>query len=336
MCWEIDEEAIAAMSLSHDTQFGGGFHGGETSFAQLYMRLITDAAVNASQSSANLYLDVVAAFATMLRRIILDIEDGDEKWLASLRHAGFSDADIHVIYDHVCDHSWLQNVTTELCRNDFSDPASIDCKLMEQLYSNSWVSQEGIPNVLSIGSGSNAGTPLADLVHSMCMSRVLTYFREALSSLGLDSFIAIGQETLHVHDVSFIDDVAIPVIANASTLCKKVGDVADCAYESFSSFGMLLNSSPGKSEAVLGFYGPGSKAAKKAVFVANDTIPIKAGAYSALRVVSCYQHVGTLSPSSCDVGEEVSKRNGMMRSESRNLSRRFLEFRASVLRRRSV
>ena len=31
-----------AVALSKDTQFGGGFHGGETAFVQLYMRLVID------------------------------------------------------------------------------------------------------------------------------------------------------------------------------------------------------------------------------------------------------------------------------------------------------
>ncbi len=77
-----------AMNLSHDTQYGGGLNGGETAFAQLYVRLVIDYAVNSSTSCSTLYLDVVAAFATMLRRVIFDSDSGDEAWLASLAKAG--------------------------------------------------------------------------------------------------------------------------------------------------------------------------------------------------------------------------------------------------------
>ena len=53
--------------------------------------------MNSITSCSTLYLDVVAAVATMLRRVIFDSDSGDEAWLASLAKAGFSKDDI----DHI-------------------------------------------------------------------------------------------------------------------------------------------------------------------------------------------------------------------------------------------
>ena len=116
----------------------------------------------------------------------------------------------------------------------------------------------------------------------MCMSRVLSLLRKSLSHNGLESFIDIGLQRVKVHDVSFVDDVALPVLCDPAGLCDKIGKTTDCAIEVFSSFGMKLNFSPGKSEATVGFFGPGRRCAKKQLFLANDCIPI-AGGCSLLR-----------------------------------------------------
>ncbi len=42
-----------------------------------------------------------SAFATLLRRIVFDIDQGDEHWLNSLAKAGFTQEDITHIYDFV-------------------------------------------------------------------------------------------------------------------------------------------------------------------------------------------------------------------------------------------
>lgn len=52
-------------------------------------------------SCAMLFLDVVTAFAKMLRRSVFSVEEGDERWLQQLKAAGFSDADVKAIFDAV-------------------------------------------------------------------------------------------------------------------------------------------------------------------------------------------------------------------------------------------
>jgi hypothetical protein len=41
----------------------------------------------------------------MLKRIIFDVDEGDEKWIARLLAAGFSKLDVDAIYVYVCDHA---------------------------------------------------------------------------------------------------------------------------------------------------------------------------------------------------------------------------------------
>ena len=95
------------------------------------------------------------------------------------------------------------------------------------------------------------------------MSRVLSVFRATLAADNLDSVVQVNGKTHKANEVSFVDDVAIPVFASAGNLCHKIGEVANRAYTVFTSFGMKLNFNPGKSEATVGFSGHGMKAARR-------------------------------------------------------------------------
>ena len=170
--------------------------------------------------------------------------------------------------------------------------------------------------MVHVTNGSSAGTPLADLVYSMAMSRVLSVLRDTLNKDGLCSAMASSGFHHNVVDVSFVDDVAIPCLGCASEIIAKTGRVASSAFSVFRTFGMTLNFKPGKSEAILGFFGPGTKAAKQELTMANHLIPITAGDDTHIRVVSSYQHLGTCIGIYMNMCEEVTKRNGMMRAES--------------------
>ena len=87
--------------LCVDSQFGGGLNGGETAIAHLYLRLFVDSIIFSRKSGAIVFYDVCSAFATLLRRIIFDIDQGDEHWLKQLSLAGFTQDDIDHIYNFI-------------------------------------------------------------------------------------------------------------------------------------------------------------------------------------------------------------------------------------------
>ena len=312
----------AASALSVSTQFGGGMHGGETAFAHLYLRLIIDSCIESRLSCAVLFFDVVAAFAQMLRRIVFNLDAGDEVWLASLSAAGFSDEDIRIIYDCLCSHDWVSSMCDAVNIDIQDSSVPLDFRYAEQIFNHSWVSQEHIPNILSVTKGSGAGMPLADLVYGMAMSRVLTCLRLDIADKGLASYINCGGSMHLINDVSFVDDVAIPVAASADTIVNKSTSVVSCVCNVFRVFGMTLNFKPGKSEGIIGFYGPKSRIARIEFASNSCTVRIELGDFSSdFRFVSCYQHLGTSVGIHLHMREEVSKRCGMMRNEARNLSK---------------
>ena len=101
-----------------------------------------------------------SAFATLLRRIVFDIDQGDEHWLNSLAQAGFTQEDITHIYDFV-KQNFFDNVdsgSSDFTRNN------VVFDLTQQWYTNTWTSQEFIPNVTCTTIGSAAGTPCPDFI----------------------------------------------------------------------------------------------------------------------------------------------------------------------------
>ncbi len=97
-----------ALKLCVDSQFGGGLNGGETAIAHLYLWMFVDFINDTNKSGAIFFYDVCSAFATLLRRIVFDIDLGDEHWLNNLTNAGFTQEDISQIYDLVRTSFFLQ------------------------------------------------------------------------------------------------------------------------------------------------------------------------------------------------------------------------------------
>lgn len=95
---------------------------------------------------------------------------------------------------------------------------------------NTWMSQEGIPGVFVTDAGCLAGTPLADLLFTITISRVLYIFRKSIVSDDLLSYVQVNGNWHQLDDVSFVDDTACPVTGKADEVVQKVTAVARVAF----------------------------------------------------------------------------------------------------------
>ena len=309
-----------ANSLVLQSQFGGGLNGGETAFTQLYIRIVCEATKVQQLSCACLFIDVVAAFASMLKRIIFVIGEGDEAWLAKLAAAGFSKSDIDCIYEYVLDHSSMYSHVFD--DSDVGKANAFNFSLAEQWYERSWATQDGLPHIIKVNSGSSAGVPLADLLYSLAMARILTNLRDGISGSGVGSEIGVGGGNFVVHEASVVDDVVILVVCNSLGLCRKVSEVCSVVISVFGMFGLDINFSPGKTEVSICLRGPGSKEVRRQIAVGGGSIKVvhKFGSVQLL-VVSSYRHVGTNFSSDCRPDLDVALKCGIMRHESSMLNR---------------
>jgi len=325
-----------AKKIVYPTQFGGGFNGGETSFTHLYVRCAMEASIAARMSCAVLFIDVIAAFASLLRRIVFDCDDGDEIWLRKLRAAGFDNDDIAAILEYVKQmSSWDIDCEGKLIPN-LNDGSSMSINMAKEWYRNTWISQEGISNVMLTVMGSLAGTPLADLVYTVAMARILCKLRSSLESNGLMSSVVINGNTHELQDASFVDDDSWPITGSASNIVSKTVSVAKTAFDTFASYAMPLNFEAGKSEAVVQFAGDGKREALRKMSKGAHVVNFSAigGRIVSLRFVDGYKHVGTKLAAGARLGGEVSMRCGAMRSGSYRLRKCVLKNQSIVLDKR--
>ncbi len=82
--------------------------------------------------------------------------------------------------------------------------------------------------------------PPADLLYSVAMSRVLITLRKALHAEGLAFYLNMGERQLPLQDVSFVDDMALPIVSTAENLVEYVSRVCTVTHLTFQVFGMIF------------------------------------------------------------------------------------------------
>ncbi len=260
-----------------------------------------------------MFVDIITAFAVLLRRTIVNESDADELWLRRLSCSGFSQEDIDVIYGVITDHSWLiahDSLPYEQSKNTFL------AQLSSCYYRNTWFSQQSLPNVVHTTRGSMAGMPLADIIYALASSRVLGKFHCALISEGLTSSIADRDNLpLQLLEVTYCDDTAVPVISDALGLVDKASLVTEVAVTVFMSFGLHVSFDNGKTEAVAYFCGFGSTIAQRALAAVGSCSMFSfLGVSYTLNFVKSYKHLGSHFSVSNELRLEIVSKAGYIKS----------------------
>jgi len=307
--------------MAWGTQFGSGLNGGETCMAHLYIRNAFELCAHAKVSSSVLFLDVVAAFASMLRRIVFDVDHGDEAVICQLRECGFTEDDIEAIYAHIKLFAFATDGLGAVY-SGYDNSMKIAFELVNQTYTNTWMSSDGIPSVISSGQGCSAGTPMADLIYCVAMSRVLITLSKTLEKEGLTSSVNCGGVDVQLRDVSYHDDTALMIAAPAFEIIDKTAKVAAVCVDVFKIFFFALNWKTNKSEAIVSFKGRGAKGAKRnLIFNLGNQVTVNTLAGNVvLRFVDSYVHLGSRTTScASNVGLEVARRAAIINREARKL-----------------
>ena len=306
-----------AQNLVGDFQFGSGLNGGETAFPHLYIRLIHDYLTNNRIPGALIFVDVTTAFASLLRRILFDTEQGDEAWYRKLHDSGFTHNDIADIRDFM-----LEVFDDHL---GVDPPPQLPYTYMHNQYTNTWFTNEYIPHAVHTTRGSMAGMTMADVMYSMSFAKVLKVLVNSLRNKGLIPTVN-AHTSFELLPAAFFDDVVISII---STHCNKVIHdsmcVADIIITVFNMFGLTVNMKPGKTASMPLLCGPGLKKVmltlQESQYVIQSS-PESANQFS-LIFSKTYKHMGTKYSAYFGMAEEVSTRCAIMRSGIRQYSKIF-------------
>jgi len=218
------------------------------------------------------------------------------------------------IYDEVCQSLWQTLEVNSVC-----------IALMTCMYQYTWASSEGLSGVIHTRTGSCAGTPVADLMYVVAISKVIFKLRKRLEADELNSSIEVAGVTCDLLDVGYVDDTAIPIVASCAELVNKTTMIAKTACAVFASFFMQLNFNPGKSEAMATWRGKGAKLERRRLARDGNVSSF----YSCermyqLRFVDRYRHLGTVTTVCNNDNAEVAIRSTILRTEARKLAKNIL------------
>ena len=147
------------------TQWGSGLHYGSTEVAHLYIKSVFDLARVQQKCVAVLFLDVTTAFASLLREFLIptmQTKNPSDQFIKVLEGRNFSPEQIAKIFDVANNEKRWKD-----CGGD-----EHSLRLVSSFYDSNWNSIEGVCGVISVLTGSMAGSCLADLMFTCSVSGV--------------------------------------------------------------------------------------------------------------------------------------------------------------------
>ena len=164
--------------------------------------------------------------------------------------------------------------------------------VLDDLYCHTWFAMETIAGVAQTSRGTQAGTPIADVLFAVAIGRVFKTVRQELIDAGLAStarmpgdpsvFEGLGvnaSDEVVFNEISFVDDAVFPVLAKPASLVDAVRATAEIVHVVFLRHGFAINYGPGKTEGLCMWAGPSS-------WRLGDGLPWRMAARSSARRVA--------------------------------------------------
>ena len=279
-------------------QHGSGLNGGACDLAHLHISQGLVFAMRKNKSSAVVFLDIAAAFASLMRCVAIPSDAAaDTEWRDYLLQLGFANDEANAVLALACDTLRWASVGSE--------PHFI--ALLQEAHASTWFSIEGIRTVVRYFGGVPAGTSLADLFFCAGCSRVITCFRcellqknllfhSGIDQVELDSFWGGPQLELQpelFQMSAFMDDLAVPLIADTpSRILPMVQTTCEVAHSVSTKFSFLLNFAIGKTHAIVRIVGAGADPVRQQLLNDHFAVHFSSGGLQfEVPIVDAYQHL---------------------------------------------
>ena len=135
------------------SQTGSGLGGGATDTAHLTLRSAFEAHRSCRQCVVAFFVDIQTAFVAVQRALLFSNPESDEAFLCALRDLGLADDDVQQLY--------LEAIAAARATSGFSN--NHDEAFLVAMHTWTWVSGNGISEVLHTRRGTLAGMALADV-----------------------------------------------------------------------------------------------------------------------------------------------------------------------------
>ena len=239
------------------------------------------------------FLDVVAAFYQMIREGIFVVPQTRDEWLRFLGQAQWHPLD-------------AQNLLSLLDR-----PISVIAQSMPEhlqavvaaAHSATWLLLSGDTTLLAFLRGALQGDPTADYAFTLVAAEMFSQIEMAATIVGLaapqceapPNRLVSAEHMWPRHmpiSVSFVDDGALLLEANATCIVEDVAALAALADEAARRHMVRLSYKPGKTEVLVAPAGKGSRSVRQMLWAASGAaIPLERQGV-ALICTAAYQHLG--------------------------------------------
>ena len=282
----------------------GGF--AQCAFGSLYIQTFMRRAYHLGAAAAVIFVDLRAAFHSVVRELILGSSSGnhtDQRILAeTLQREAFTIEDVQAL---------LQ--TTSLL------PDTMVTRLLREIHSRTWATLHG-----EAVRTTRPGSPLADAMFHCLMGPIVNELECAISARPQQCMMRTRCGALAA-SIVWADDLAVPVLAASNAdLLVEVGQIFSEIGQAFRQRGMTLNMAKGKSEALMTSAGLGAKQAREHLRMQPrlelDTCSLGSGPRT-LVLGAQYKHLGTTLSAGGLLGQEIHRRVGQAWSAFRSMAR---------------
>ena len=285
-----------------------------TDFASHLLREIIAYAAHKKLSMALLFIDIVGAFAAVLRQLAIGHMHSDGDVARLVAKLGFKPEVMHDLARAISGPSALEEASHNRHLN----------AMIADAHRCTWFTTQGLSTAVHTTLGSRAGDPFGDLVFGFLLARVSREVNEALSREGLQFSLPTAgvheplftdapcpQDTC-VRDIQYVDDDVFPFVhKDPEQIVDQLARAIPIVVDIFASHALVLNFKPGKSEVLLAIRGKGSTAVRRRTLLAHPPAILavtRALGNINVRVVHMYKHLGGIVVASGNLVPEVSSR----------------------------
>ena len=287
----------------------GGFAHQECAFGSLYVQTFMRRAYHRGVPAAVIFVDLRAAFHSVVREIVLGSKLGDDK-------------DRCILEEALLREGFVPDIVEKLVKAPGLLPDCMLTNLLRELHSRTWATLNG--EAVRTTRGTRPGSPLADALFHCLMGPVVADL-EKTTSARVQQQQMRQQCATRGAQIVWADDLAVPVLASTNDeLLREVGSIFLEVEFAFAQRGMTLNMSKGKSEALLTPAGMGAKQMREQLRLQPrlelESFCLGPG-QRALMLGAQYKHLGTTLSAGGLLGQEIHRRIGQAWTAFRSMSR---------------
>lgn len=297
----------------------GGRSGQQTATAAHCIRLHIQLAKAVNASTAIVFVDIKAAFHSMVRQFIFQGRSHPD---TAFLHSSLSADDFDI-----------EAIQAELLHRARNPPSDIPEGLrfwLAEMRQETWfwappVHGDFAQSQLTLTKqGTRPGSPMADAGFNLLAAEVARCINLRLSQSRLynEGMAALAART---PAIMWVDDLALPLAStSAAMLPSVIGEAVGILHDVFSRFALSLNFSKGKTEVLASFRGRGAEQMRKQYFT-NPQMPVLVASTEShilsVRLTSTYKHLGTVVGMEADLHHEINHRIGSARQAFHELAK---------------